>query len=658
MKSWRMRSREKGFTVIEVIVAVVLIGLVATSAVTFFVSGVSTVSDLQRKQTAVSLANSAIDKARSVSPSAVTTTGISGLVRGRDESSVVSSWDAATAAHPEDTSDMEMDWDSEASGQVADQWVPISDTARVDSQDYAITTLIGKCYRPKGATTTSAECIKTIADSDSASYVKMFRVRVVVTWSESASAEPQTYRMATLIDPSVDAVWNTVLKPYAYDDEVTVEAGSSPQFIAVIANDQLEYNTDDAQAPIRNLTQPSHGSVASGSGLQNNGVVYTPPADSSLAGTVTFQYAVRSVNGEVSSPATVTVHIIPKPTPDSMTVAFGSKTVLNEKLLKNDLGTKNIAPDRTVRIVPVSDPKIDLISIEDVSDETLEARERSERELADRGISVNASGEVSYQAPARTAATSSVDFYYFLVDEVKDNNAVGTRNWSREAVKVTITSGACVYVNDIEVDITADKKDQFIDLGINAANGNDSDCLIEIVSVNYSPHSKKGQIQVGSNDYNETDNKRANKISYKFQDDVPFQFQITYKMYGPDGLSTTGETGVITVTVIPVATDDEYSLKKNSSLRFANTPQGSLRKNDWPSGGGQLNIKIESDLTCGSFTQGLTTNAKGKFLNNDGIEFKAPNKTGTCTFTYRLVGLDKLDHIQSEVATVKIKVEN
>ena len=68
-------------------------------------------------------------------------------------------------------------------------------------------------------------------------------------------------RMSTLIDPSVDATWNTDVKPFAYDDEAYVQAGEST-FIAIVLNDSVTYNdaTTTRSGPLGQLRRrsPAH----------------------------------------------------------------------------------------------------------------------------------------------------------------------------------------------------------------------------------------------------------------------------------------------------------------------------------------------------------------------------------------------------------------
>ena len=56
------RGSESGLTLIEVVVALTLLGVVAAAALTFFVRGMQSTSHLQRTQAAVAVASQAMEK--------------------------------------------------------------------------------------------------------------------------------------------------------------------------------------------------------------------------------------------------------------------------------------------------------------------------------------------------------------------------------------------------------------------------------------------------------------------------------------------------------------------------------------------------------------------------------------------------------------------
>ena len=82
------RHPDEGFSMIEVIVAIVILGIVASSALWFFINGMQTSSNLDRQQTAVSIATSAMEQTFVVRPSKSPVAGVSGLVVGRSATAV------------------------------------------------------------------------------------------------------------------------------------------------------------------------------------------------------------------------------------------------------------------------------------------------------------------------------------------------------------------------------------------------------------------------------------------------------------------------------------------------------------------------------------------------------------------------------------------
>lgn len=634
------RRNESGLTLIEVIVAIALIGIVSAAAISFFIKGVATVSDQQRRQAAVTLANSAIDKARSVTASPVDGAGTSGLVKGRAPAAVATSWASAVAFDPADVSDMNQSSDPGSAVATSDQWVPITTQSVVDKQTYTINTLIGTCFRPKAATSADANCTKTSAEQGGIETIKMYRVRVVVTWAENKSATPRSYRLATLIDPSVDAVWNTVLKPFAYDDEVTISAGDPADFYAIVANDQVEYNSTGSTSPIVDLTQPLHGSVRVGSGPQINGVVYTPPADSSLAGTVTFTYAVRGTSLEKSTPATVTVHILPKPLDDAFKKQPGSSSVLNDKLLANDFGTKNIDSDRTVRFVLTSDPDIDMFASENDTPEMIEARRISDLVLADKGITLDASGNVRFEAPDE-GLVDPVVFYYYLVDEQKigDGQRYPSLKPARVAIDVSEEEPKSADYT-VTIPIAPEDGDLTTDLEMQELTENPDNYKIKITGTNVGDGAQ-GRLVIDGENYNPADHNTGLDIYYDQQGNSPHIAWFTYVVVSPGG--KVSEEHKITLHIVATTVKDEYTVKKKQQMDLV------LIENDRPSDATSRLYQVSALASnCGSMTV---------IADGGKVTYTAPNTVRTCTFTYRLQATN-FPELISEEATVTIKVTN
>ena len=231
-------DHDAGFTLIEVVVALFLLGVVATAGLTFFFRGMQNASHLQRTQAAVAVATQAMEQVRSVTPRvADVVTSTSGLVIGRSKSDVQASW---LAAAPADTAESTPVWDAAAATRTKVA-LPVTYTTTVSDESYTVTTLIGTCFRAKTASASSQTCTKV----DPGSAAKLFRVTIVVTWKPGKTgqcgASVCDYRLSTLIDPTLDANWNLTAKPVAYDDESTTTTAAAGDVSNTLANDVMGF---------------------------------------------------------------------------------------------------------------------------------------------------------------------------------------------------------------------------------------------------------------------------------------------------------------------------------------------------------------------------------------------------------------------------------
>lgn len=432
--SERLGSRETGISLIEVIVAIVLMGIVSAGAVTFFISSSAAVSDNQRTQLAVTLANSALDQARSVPTVEANVGGAanpSGLVRGRSQAAVDEIWNMADDAgnrlglEPSDVADMGPVWDSRGTYTDADQWVPITKTDRVSNQSFNVSTIVGYCYRPKAPTTVESECVAQVQSLDT--HLKMYRVRIVVAWAESDTAPVQSYRLSTLLDPSPDVMWNTILRPFAYDDEYTLLAGASNSFHAVVANDVVDYNASGTRSPIVDVStvspagSPAYLTTSVGAGTQINGVVLNH-TNTEYSGLVNFTYKVRDEAGSISPTANVAVRLIPNPQDDlNLEATTGVPVVLSNRITNNDLGRTPIpGADRKIRVLPIASGTPGVAATEA---ELAQGYIGNLADLTAKGFALNPStGEFRF-TPLSSQEGETVSFYYYLVDSTSSGAA-------------------------------------------------------------------------------------------------------------------------------------------------------------------------------------------------------------------------------------------
>ncbi|WP_169796274.1 Ig-like domain-containing protein [Sanguibacter suarezii] len=322
---------EEGFSLIEVVVALFLIGIVAAGALLFFVRGAQNASHLQRTQAASTIATQGMELVRSIDPRPATPAATSGLLTGRSKADVQAVW---AAADPQDTAQTVATWDAitPQSGHANDSLPQVRETT-ASGMDYTITTLIGTCYRPAAASVGRQSCTA----ANLVGSVQMYRATVVVTWAAGKADQCDsgrcTYRLSALIDPSTDASWNLSTKPVAYDDAAKFSAGDPLTMIDVLANDVISTVTSN---PTTILTAPAYGTaVVVSSGLKMGAINYTAPTN--YSGPVELTYKLRDVQGRNSNEATVRIAVLPKAVNDTATVARGGTVVI--PAVANDLGT-------------------------------------------------------------------------------------------------------------------------------------------------------------------------------------------------------------------------------------------------------------------------------------------------------------------------------
>jgi type II secretory pathway pseudopilin PulG len=285
-------SDDDGFTVVEVVVAVVLVAAVMASAGVFFVSGVATSAGLQRRDSAAQVADEAMDLVRAV-PAASDVDGAAGLVEGRVRADVEAHWAAAPAGL---TAVTDPAWDDTPTG---DPVLPLTVTRSVGGLDYTVDTYVGVCrLEPDGTSCTTT-----------ATGVEHYRVVVRVTWEEGGdrcAGGGCVFSLATLVNGDDEPVFNPdaeVAPPVAVDDTMSVFQGASGE-VDVLVNDTGTFGGD---APVVVLAQPQHGTLSGD--IASGRITYTSTVPA--VSTDTFTYRLTGLLGDVSNIATVTVSLTP-----------------------------------------------------------------------------------------------------------------------------------------------------------------------------------------------------------------------------------------------------------------------------------------------------------------------------------------------------------
>jgi len=369
----RKVSSESGFALIEVIVALFLLGLVASAVLTFFVRGMQASTHLQRAQAADGVAMASMEQVRSVYAQGVDVAGTSGIVAGRAQTDVQLVWDAAAYA---DTADSIPASDPAATNS-DHAAIPLVTTKHVAGIDYLVTTLIGQCYRLASGSGSDQACTQV----DPGAGVEIYRATVVVTWKPTSSGQCGggalcTYRTSALIDANPDANWNLTANPVATDDAIATVVGGPTIDYEILANDLIGSVTSN---PVSIVSGPSLGSASViASGPTMGMLRYTPPP--STSGITTLTYKLRDRAGRTSNTAVVTVSVAPTAITDNATVYASQPTTID--VVANDLGTFGASPG---------------ISIYDLS----------------AGTATVAGGKIIYTAPA---SGSSASFTYTVTD--------------------------------------------------------------------------------------------------------------------------------------------------------------------------------------------------------------------------------------------------
>lgn len=211
---------DAGFTLVEVLVSIAVIGIMMTALTTFFVSTVAATGRQGHQQMAVQLATDAAERARSIKSSAV--------LGGRDRISTDHQWASPVAGVGPYLADMVEVWDGEAVFP-AGASAPLPTSPRMvtlNNVEYGQHWYVGACWQPAAG----GGC----GPVQVAGAVRFYRVVIAVTWADHRCAGSSCgYVTVTLLNsasrdpvfnPGVGAQPPTVHNPGAQTGEVSVPA--------------------------------------------------------------------------------------------------------------------------------------------------------------------------------------------------------------------------------------------------------------------------------------------------------------------------------------------------------------------------------------------------------------------------------------------------
>ncbi len=204
-KTSRFRG-DAGFSLAEVIVAVAILGTLATASLSLTIGGLNSAEAQRRGNVAITLTGNAMESVVARSPAINATTGVSAIYNGRSHSETLTRWAINDEVAGFDR--MYPGWDPVAvAGSTPD--IPLTKAVTVNGTNYSIETMIGRCYQPLagGQCTTLAGFATAPATAPSGS-VELTRVTIVVWWFAGAScADGCSYHASTMVDTSADLQW-------------------------------------------------------------------------------------------------------------------------------------------------------------------------------------------------------------------------------------------------------------------------------------------------------------------------------------------------------------------------------------------------------------------------------------------------------------------
>jgi prepilin-type N-terminal cleavage/methylation domain-containing protein len=187
---------DAGLTLVEVMVSIAIIGTVMTSLSLYFSNTITATGYQSTRQSAVQLAGSAIEDARSLSATAV--------VSGRTQVASTTQWNAPVTGVAPYLTDMTMEYDTSGDTGATVRFPTTGVTVALHSGsstgppiNYTQNWYVGRCYQPKGG----GSCV----NAQAAGSVPLLRIVVAVTWTGHGCASSSChYVTSTMISPDAD----------------------------------------------------------------------------------------------------------------------------------------------------------------------------------------------------------------------------------------------------------------------------------------------------------------------------------------------------------------------------------------------------------------------------------------------------------------------
>jgi type II secretory pathway pseudopilin PulG len=177
----------EGFSLVEVVIAMTLLFIIVLAMGAAFAGSFFASTAGRDRQVAVTMADTALDQARALNPTA--------LLQGRLSTAVNTQWSTAPAA-------VDLSETNKASSTGTSNPLPTTPQAQtIDNQTYYVSWYVGTCYQP----TAGGNCVQ----SSTGAPIQLYRVIVDVGWTASGGcASGCNYVTSTLIDAATDPYFN------------------------------------------------------------------------------------------------------------------------------------------------------------------------------------------------------------------------------------------------------------------------------------------------------------------------------------------------------------------------------------------------------------------------------------------------------------------
>jgi prepilin-type N-terminal cleavage/methylation domain-containing protein len=222
----RREQYDDGFSMIEVVVAIMIIGIVMTAAAGFFINSLRTTGGQSQRQEAVTLVDRQLENAQS--------TPFGQLLSGRTATSVtalLATSGAAALTVNDDTSNAQAkDYDPAATAS-STPTIPTSTAMVANHVTYTVRTFIDPCWLPVAtaqsvSSTSNLACGKTYSASTSSTLVQqLLRITVSASWVGGTGTNCTSgcsYSGSTLADNNPDSKFNSNIS------QPTLSAATNP----------------------------------------------------------------------------------------------------------------------------------------------------------------------------------------------------------------------------------------------------------------------------------------------------------------------------------------------------------------------------------------------------------------------------------------------